>query len=1221
MANADTTRELLQHPFIPGPEQHLPRTKKDIALRVLLARNSALNKSTPDLRLAEKPTPALEATAQKLADLQELLKKRGGTPLVRSFLEDPYTMLWFEQIAQIDPNKIVLAAETKNAVDALTRSHQIDRQHAPAMALGAFVGIEKLEELNLTFSPSRIAVKVIQTMEKRTPAALRGEISLLRNLRGYLSDIDRMNPTAVGIEREGILRDKIALDIARRLQRQELHAKLLQQSQGSEVEMLQRLEYLPPEQRETGTQKYRLGWVDRFDLKAWLPRGIRQDQHKRMDWHLTHMLGLPEDIAEKAHNLEWYEVTAKPTESGADQSTLLYELVLGGFVSEDILSNTREKYSLHISTVFPSAIWNEKSEKQYLLFARGFAGAFSSVQRGVYGGYVSNDSNAGRPGREIADKTFQANKMTPVEGKPGVSVRDMHLVEIRMFDLTEKGQYAIEIYKPYFDFAFRSFWVRQEGLPLANPAQYRAANLWQTFNSELHALYKRYDIQDDWRSVGWTKANKPELQKELASLYRKFGHQLNRLVDNEVQTPSREVKPDGLRTPILFEKRHIQKEPLISGERTDPRVALPAEDMAGMHLTDGQFVTFRFGESKISAIITRAAQQAKPSEITLSPDIYESIHLWDDLSLSVRFDPVRNEISLGPALGIMVSKEDLSLGQPFNDQSRFLAHNLRIAGQHGIGAYLFDPGNLDAENRTINAWTLSPDGKSFREITVPFPDSIYDRTFQGIPPASRYALRHIPYVNSREFTLFIADKLELSKLLRSNSILKEYVPETRKFTDAQSLTDMLSKHRTVFLKPTWGMMSRAVVKVERLDDGSYRYIYTRPQYANGNVDYSWPEPTDADYEGFIAHSVQEVLDKTAEPRKGFSEFIMQQGIDMPYDKSWGFFETRFLLQRGTTGSLDIIGWNEGQKKHDVDLFAKRFGEENATTILTNAERLAKAAGLQIQKGFGSRFGQMTVQVAIDRNGKVWFMEANPKPGVVNQFDNRNLPHLTDSAIAHALEYQRGISGYSEQSIPTKRFGTVTLQNGTRADIYEENNPLAIYRFAVDCLGPDIVEKEKSVYNLRQIEKIQENLARGARYIMIRNTETGKVLGTISIHRPSAQAGFDIESKEPIMTRWRWEIGGVLTHPEATGRGIAGVLFDTAVSDIRQAQPVYDTDNGRPVDEIRVDVTGTFNKEQMGQVRPESIGIDKIVARYPHRVIGGVPGSYGPMYAIPIETHK
>ena len=411
-----------------------------------------------------------------------------------------------------------------------------------------------------------------------------------------------------------------------------------------------------------------------------------------------------------------------------------------------------------------------------------------------------------------------------------------------------------------------------------------------------------------------------------------------------------------------------------------------------------------------------------------------------------------------------------------------------------------------------------------------------------------------------------------------------------------------------------------VVKIEHLDNGLYRYNYTRPHRDNeGNIDWDWPEPSEDSYHGFIAHSVKEVLDKTQDHRKNYQDFIIQQGIDMPYESYWGFFETRFLLQRGATGAINLIGWNEGQKKHDVGVFGKHFGENAATTILTNAERLAKAVGLQIQKDYGAGFGQMTIQVAIDRNGKVWFLEANPKPGVVNQFDNRSLPHLTDRAIEHTLEYQNVMSGYSEQSIPTRRINTVTLLNGDEADIYEESNPLAIYRFAVESLGTDITNREKSVYNLRQLEKIQENLARRASYVMIRDKTTEKVLGCVTILRPSPQGGFDIETKQPMMTRWRWEIGGVLTHPEVKGQGVAGILFENAIQQIRQAQPVYDTDNDRPVDEIRVDVTGTFDKDQMGQIRPDSVGIDKIVHRYPNRIIGAVPGSYGPMYAIPITT--
>lgn len=1232
----------------PAPEK-TSGNPVDIAGRLIIQRNKAYNAITGTGTLTETPTDETRDMAQKLVAYQKDLAKYGSPRIAADFLTNPYNLLWFEQLIVIDPKKAALAFETRHRVDQLKLEGAVKDQYVPAVSLAIFVELEKLDMLGLSGTPTARAAEILRTQAKteKTP----GSKALLNQLSSHLLLLPEKSRGLTGKDRDIQLTRVLAGHYNRKLEAGSRRAEILNQSQGIEVEVLKPLEYVPTEKRADpklvksytphGYDRFKkqMVWSDFHGLAGkWLPRGIKETELGRRDWMLTNILGLPEDVGEKRN--EWFEMSTRPTDSGHPQTFMLYKLVQGGFIDEKILSDIREKYSMHASTVFPAEAWNTRSENQYRQLARAFSGAFASVQRGVYGGYVFDD-NPRSGGREVANKTFESRKFVTLKDASGKPVTAGRLVEMRVMDLTEKGQYAFENYKPYYDFAFRSYWMRQAGHPPVSVAQHRAANVWGQFYDELQDALNRRQIPDAWSGVGRAKEKNPALKKELDGLIRRHGNRIARIVNMEMNQSEPSVLPDKPGPTIFTDKEAFTEIP-ESDRNIDPIMQLSSQEATRYGLKNTDFITVSFGGNKIS---TRVSIDNYSPESTRGVDrnIIRQTGLPTGLPLSGIYDPLSRELGFGPVLAVAANVESGVGGISFGDQSGYNRDLIAAARNKGMFAYIFDPKSIRADrikavrtgtgedasytkynlnNRFLDGYTLTPDGKGWENVRVPQPDVLFDRTLGGLsgfPDQVRDHFARIPWINDRKFGEYISHKLSFPESLAAHPALSGHIPETKSLRDPADLEQMLARHGTVYLKPVLGMRSHGIIRVRLDDNGKISYTVSRPGSDTEDQSYVFPKPGEPDFQDKTAVNGKQLFRDTQQIRDrwGKSGYVVQQGIRMTHrDKFNDPFEIRFLYQRDARGNLVLTGWDEVQDSHWTREFGRVFGESNARTVADNTRNLAGAVAARTQLSFGSAFGQFSVQVAVDDNGKPWFMEANPKPGVSNQFLAYGRPELAGQTVDRVIDLAKTSAGFGSESMLPRKSAGITLKDGTSAEILEERNPRVIYEFARHTKGEDLLSAERTVYNLRSPDRIREILARRGTFLTLR--QNGRIIGCAAIIRPTAADLIHTTTRKLTETRLRWEIGAVLTDPKSRNKGVAAELFDAAVNEIRSAPPVWDARNKSYVDEIRVDVTGTLDRNQLGTPRPDSAGMVNLIRRYPHKLLGALLLSFGPSYAIPIR---
>lgn len=534
----------------------------------------------------------------------------------QAFLRNPYVVENLVYFLELNPKKVDLAFQVSKEVDAYSQRNNLGPEFTPALKLGSYIVVEYLRDNGLNnLRADQVRVFLIRRLAQLNTEKARlgpkdkdikvGERSLLNHTIRYLSGI---RPERAGRELENALVRVVSSDLNSSLERNTEEMEEFGQSQGMEIEVLR---YVTKSKRA----------AERRVDPAWLPRGIAPGKHARTDWNILPILGVQEDIGERKHQV--YEMAPDPSENSALQGSLMRELMIGGFITEAMLDEMKEAYSLHISTVFPKEILNEISMGEYRSMARALAGGFASDQRIAFGGYMSG-------GSEVTDKSLAGNLKEIKKNKPNKKrfrlPADLALVEVRNLDINPTGQYSAIHAKNVLDFAFRCHWENRvnPSIALTSLEQY-AGKRWGIFMTDLQNLYAKYGITPDsmrykygkdwdlymWQEIDQARAHNPKLQDEFATLVRRTARNIReykRVTLGKSPLDARFYRHETFATERVKktrsrQARFINIEPHGAGEN---RVYLSKAVRANMGLAIGDRINLRVGGKTITVRVDRS---------------------------------------------------------------------------------------------------------------------------------------------------------------------------------------------------------------------------------------------------------------------------------------------------------------------------------------------------------------------------------------------------------------------------------------------------------------------------------------------------------------------------------------------------------------------------------------------------------------------------------------
>ena len=337
--------------------------------------------------------------------------------------------------------------------------------------------------------------------------------------------------------------------------------------------------------------------------------------------------------------------------------------------------------------------------------------------------------------------------------------------------------------------------------------------------------------------------------------------------------------------------------------------------------------------------------------------------------------PRVNHNHLRPLIGVFVSKKFLR-----DRKAPLFARKLNQANQKAkCSIYFFTLQNINWKRQIISGYVLKGSSKRWLERRMPFPDIIYDRgtSFVGREKAAVEALRArfkknsgIQYINSCKLK-----KWQVHQKLSRHKAVNKYLPATTFSRGIDDIRAKIVKYGYLFLKRSGGSGGKDVFAVEKCNHGfCFRYC-RKGTHLNRYI---------ANLDGLCT----EMKAIGLKPDR----VILQQGIRLVKYKNRPM-DLRVLMVKNKDGIWNAV-YNQARvaQKGAVITNASLGGEVmNYSDIYPALKKrypgipsdkqikdICMIIACYIEKEFGP-FGEMGIDIAVDKTGKVWLLEANSKP--------------------------------------------------------------------------------------------------------------------------------------------------------------------------------------------------------------------------------------------------
>ncbi|WP_054974258.1 YheC/YheD family protein [Paenibacillus sp. A3] len=325
-----------------------------------------------------------------------------------------------------------------------------------------------------------------------------------------------------------------------------------------------------------------------------------------------------------------------------------------------------------------------------------------------------------------------------------------------------------------------------------------------------------------------------------------------------------------------------------------------------------------------------------------------------------------------PTIGILAHRE----GNLFPN-SKFLSDLVTEGRKLGASVYVFSHKDVKEVSRTIHGFTPIAEGR-WAGATCPWPDVVIDFCRKLYKPFRDMRRRKDLFVYANhKFTY----KWKAMKLFAESDKLKRWIPKTFLYSP-QALEQMIEKYDLVYVKPGNGTGGHSVLKITKTG-GGYRL---QGRKKSGRV-VATPVMTKQRVIRWVNRWVQ------AEKIRSGS-FMVQQGLDLQLIPGRQA-DARLLIQKNEFGNWKVTGkvlrvgaenspttnliYGDGKVLVFKTFIKARFGLDKAKKIELECEELAHRLMEVVEERFGSMV-EFGLDVGIDVNGKVWLIEANPKPG-------------------------------------------------------------------------------------------------------------------------------------------------------------------------------------------------------------------------------------------------
>lgn len=443
----------------------------------------------------------------------------------------------------------------------------------------------------------------------------------------------------------------------------------------------------------------------------------------------------------------------------------------------------------------------------------------------------------------------------------------------------------------------------------------------------------------------------------------------------------------------------------LRSDWTDARISLPESICEKLGLKE-RHVLVAFGTFRRKVRCIQDATMGK--QLRISSTLARSMGLVHQDQIKVKYS--KGVLTLGPLIAIFTNGA-IGKVRPFGEQTKFLRELSEQSKEKHYLVCVFATKDVHWERRQIHGRVAQIDQEgniAWQRRKLPFPNVFYDRfiTYRLQKPdlaLKRKLLRQvIPFFNG-----VIGDKAVMHQKYLSHPQLRPHLPETKEFRH-NLLQPWLSKYRVLYIKPRMGTQGKGIIRIAKQKDGYQAFCVSK----------GGPMKT------FNTKSLAALKLKILTWMQGV-KCIIQQGISLATVDGRNV-DYRVLVQKGIDGRWQITGMvaRLGRKGSVVNnihgggdvldvhsALDSYFGDNSPLTqqIIADLEKVTKLVS-QVCDRDQRYLGELGVDLGVDVNGRVWVIEANPKPGR-SVFSRVKAYELRRQAVIQPMNYAAYIAGF------------------------------------------------------------------------------------------------------------------------------------------------------------------------------------------------------------------
>ncbi|MDR1616678.1 MAG: YheC/YheD family protein [Syntrophomonadaceae bacterium] len=420
-------------------------------------------------------------------------------------------------------------------------------------------------------------------------------------------------------------------------------------------------------------------------------------------------------------------------------------------------------------------------------------------------------------------------------------------------------------------------------------------------------------------------------------------------------------------------------------------------------------VNIRVGHKIVFTEFKTVKNAAFKFKYLLSPSLSEALGLNKKRKMLMRYDKEANYIHLGPTIGIISTLLPFKEGEKPTSVNSELIYLGRLAAALPGQIYLFMPLDIDWEYEIVKGYTFAGGSDKWAVSYYPLPDVIYDRITsraaenrQNIKQIKE-RLYKLPYL--KYFNPAFLDKWDVHQRLCRNGKILPYLPETLELNE-YNLDYMLKKHQILYIKPNNGSQGRGIIRAKLEPEGAIKYSAGKSGGINNR-----------------AGNAAEFMKKT-EKQRASKGYIIQQGLNLlRYNKN--FFDLRIIFQKNGRGIWQISkrfvrlapkgsaitnlsngGTVEISKKVLSKVLVNLDSVENKNKQI---DKLCLMVAETLEKNSNHVFGELGLDIGLDKNGWPWLIEVNSKPRKTTISDYSQA--IMEKSFRRPLEYATFLAGF------------------------------------------------------------------------------------------------------------------------------------------------------------------------------------------------------------------